>query len=217
MCASRKTTFPGRRPLFYYITDQKRLSGTTLSALIRRAARWGVDFVQIREKDLCDRDLYELSRKAVGAVRETNCRVLVNGRADIALAAGAHGVHFPSTGLRVRDIRPWLPRGFLVGVSAHSAREVARAAASGADYVLLGPVFATESKERFGPPLGLDYLRRVCHSVRIPVFGLGGIQLERVSSVLIAGAVGVAGISLFQNAPFFERLGPIRFAEFERR
>lgn len=166
---------------------------------IRRAASRGVDFIQLREKDLTDRELFELVSHAVSAVKGTRCRILVNGRADIGLAAGADGVHLPSGGLGISDLRPWLPRGFLVGVSAHSLRDAMRAYAERADYVLLGPVFPTESKLRYGPPLGLDYLRRVCARVQLPVFGLGGISADRIEMVREAGAAGVAGISLFQK------------------
>jgi thiamine-phosphate pyrophosphorylase len=165
-----------------------------------------VDFVQVREKDLCDRDLFELTREIVGSARGSRCRVLVNGRADIALAAGAGGVHLPSVGILASDIRPWLPKGFTVGVSTHSARQAARAAAAQADYVLFGPLFPTDSKLGYGPPLGLEPLRRLCRSLPIPVLGLGGIHPQQVSLVLGAGAAGVAGISLFQNDACFRGL-----------
>ena len=155
--------------------------------------------MQIREKDLVDRELFELACRAVAMARGTDCRVLVNGRADIALAAGAHGVHLPSTGLEIRDIRKWLPRDFLVGVSVHTAPEIRRACAQGADYLLLGHIFPTESKRGFGPPLGLGRLKKVCSSVPVPVLGLGGIQPGLIDPVLAAGAAGVAGIGLFQG------------------
>ena len=166
----------------------------------------GVDFVQIREKDLSDRELYELALEARRAASGTSCRILVNGRADIALAAGAHGVHLPAAALRASDLRSWLPRGFLIGVSTHSVRDVRRAAAAGADYVLLGPIYPTESKLRYGLPIGLGPVRRACRNIAIPVIGLGGILPEHVSPVRAAGAAGVAGISLFQRDSYFEKL-----------
>ena len=202
MCASkrqRKDPFCGRRPLLYYITDRKQLKGISLTGCIRRALERGVDFIQIREKDLEDRALYELTRAAVRMARGTHCRILVNGRADIALAAGAHGVHLPSTGLRFRDIRAWLPADFLVGVSVHTLREINRACREKADYILLGHVFPTESKRGYGPSLGLKFLRRACAAASTPVFALGGIRPELIDSVVECGAAGVAGISLFQD------------------
>lgn len=158
-----------------------------------------MDCIQIREKDLPDRELLELTCRVVALARATPCKVLVNGRADIALAAGAQGVHLPARGFQACDLRAWLPREFLIGVSAHSLREARLAARAGADYLLLGPIFPTPSKIQYGAPLGLACLRRVCRSVPVPVLALGGMCLERVSEVMAAGAAGIAGISMFQN------------------
>lgn len=186
------------------------MTGISLEACIRRALDWGVDFIQIREKDLGDRDLYDLTCLAVSLARGTKCRILVNGRADIALAAGAHGVHLPSVGLQVSEIRPWLPKDFLIGVSAHARDEVRRACMQKADYLLLGHVFPTKSKSGYGSPLGLDYLRATCSSASLPVFGLGGICPELLGAVLETGAAGVAGIGLFQRNADFARLKKIK-------
>lgn len=191
--------FPARRPVFFYITDRKQLAGHSLIQNIERAVAYGVDFIQIREKDLPDKELFELTRKAVSLVRKSKSKIIVNGRADIALAAAAQGVHLPVSALKISDLRSWLPNLFMIGASTHSAMEARRAFAAGADYVLLGPVFSTESKVAFGPPLGLDRLRRACSSLNAPVFGLGGIRAESLKMVLEAGAAGIAGISLFQN------------------
>jgi len=200
--SGKKAGFPVERPLFYYITDRRRLSGISLTACIRKAVERGVDFVQIREKDLTDRALFELTQRALALARGTKCRILVNGRADIALAAGAHGVHLPSTGLQTSDIRKWFPRKCLIGVSVHTLPEIRRACAQGADYLLLGHIFCTESKQGYGPPLGLHHLKRACAVASVPVLGLGGIKPELIEPVLRAGAAGVAGIGLFQDADF---------------
>jgi thiamine-phosphate diphosphorylase len=138
--------------------------------------------------------------------RGTKCRVLVNGRADIALAAGAHGVHLPSVGLQISDIRAWLPASFYVGVSVHTMNEINCAVKQNADYLLLGHVFPTESKTGYGPCLGLGFLRKACAAVSVPILGLGGIRLEYINAVLECGAAGVAGISLFQKKSEFSRL-----------
>ena len=167
---------------------------------------WGVDFVQIREKDLPDRRLFELTSRAVALSHGRKCRILVNERADIALAAGAHGVHLPSKGLRVSDLRTWLPEGFVIGVSVHTEREIEAACAQGADYVLLGHVFPTESKRIYGPSLGLDFLRKASSKASIPVLALGGMRAESIGPVLETGAAGVAGISLFQKKSEFAQL-----------
>ena len=196
---TRATNLPSRRPLYYYITDRKQLAGISLLQSIRRTIAWGIDFIQIREKDLSDRELFELARKAVGCARDTECKILINGRADIAIAAGADGVHLPSTGLTIPDLSRWLPAHFLLGVSVHSAREACLAARQGADYLLFGPVFWTPSKVSLGIPLGLPSLRNACLRVPIPIFGLGGIDTAIIPDVLQSGAAGVSGISLFQR------------------
>ncbi len=161
--------------------------------------RFPVDFIQIREKDLTDRELFALTSRAVSLARGTKCRLLVNGRADIALAAGAHGVHLPSSGLRVSDLSEWLPGGFTVGISVHSLKEARQAWNAGADYILVGHVFPTASKAAYGQPLGLESLKEICSSTPLPIFGLGGIKPELIKSIMDAGADGVAGITLFQD------------------
>jgi thiamine-phosphate pyrophosphorylase len=196
----RPGAFPARRPLYYYVTDRRRLHPRDFQARVRQLIRWGIDFVQIREKDLADRELFLLVSRVVASARRTTCRVLVNGRADVALAAGAHGVHLPSAGLRIDDIRPWLPGGFLVGVSVHSRSEAVQACTSGADYLLLGPIFPTPSKAGMGSPLGLAAFQDICSEIPIPVIGLGGIGAESAQAVLRAGAAGVATIRLFQES-----------------
>jgi thiamine-phosphate pyrophosphorylase len=208
-----KGIFSDARPLLYYITDRRSLAVPNEAALLRRIRKVisrGIDFIQIREKDLADRRLFDLTRRVVEIARETpcaaRCRVLVNGRADIALAAGADGVHLTSHGLGIPDIRPWIPKNFIVGVSAHTMREISAACAGNADYILLGHVFPTASKEGMGEALGAGFLRRVCIKASVPVLALGGITAERVTDVLKAGAAGVAGISLFQKDGEFARL-----------
>ena len=211
--AGKTQRLPARRPLSYFITDRRSLPVSEESALLRRVRKiiaWGVDFIQVREKDLSDRRLFELTRHVVKMAREiprdARCCVLVNGRADIAAAAGADGVHLGSSGLSISDIRAWVPENFIVGVSVHTMREIRAACAGGADYVLVGHVFPTASKEGMGEALGVDFLRRACRKASVPVLALGGITAEHVPVVLQAGAAGFAGISLFQKDAEFNRL-----------
>jgi thiamine-phosphate pyrophosphorylase len=189
----------------YYITDRKQLRGG-LHEAIGRAVRAGIDLVQIREKDLTARELLELTRAAVALTRESPARILVNTRADVALAAGAHGVHLPAGSVSPAEVRKFAPPGFIVGVSCHSAEEVRRAALEGADFAVFGPVFDTPSKRPFGRPQGLARLAEACRAAAIPVLALGGVGLRNARSCIESGAAGIAGISLFQSA---DNLSPL--------
>lgn len=158
---------------------------------LRRLAGAGVGAVQIREKDLDDRAVFELAREARAALPT----VLVNSRLDIALAAGADGAHLPADGVPAAALRRRFGPGVLLGVSTHTLQEVERALQDGADYVTFGPVWPTPSK---GPPCGVEELARASR-IGIPVYALGGVMLSRFEEAAAAGAAGVAGIRLFQG------------------
>lgn len=183
----------------YYITDGRELDGDLLD-VISRAVEAGVDWVQIREKHLSTRRLFELTQAAVALAHGTGTKILVNTRAEVALAAGASGVHLPAGSISPAEIRSIAPPGFLVGVSCHDTAEVSRAATEGADFAAFGPVFETASKRMYGPPRGLDALREVCADAGLPVLALGGIALKNAAACVAAGAAGIAAISLFQKA-----------------
>ena len=182
-----------------YITDRHALEPGALPARIVDAARAGVDLIQIREKDLATRELVELARQAVASARGTTTQIVVNDRLDIALAVGAAGVHLGRESLAASHVRRLVPKEFLVGVSCHSPVEVREAESSGADYILLGPIFATPSKLRYGPPLGVEKLRESVRQVKIPVLALGGMTVVRARECRAAGAAGIAAIRLFQE------------------
>jgi thiamine-phosphate pyrophosphorylase len=190
-----------------YITDRSQIKSRTLNACIAGAVAAGVDWVQIREKDLPARRLLALTDAALEhARRPARTRVMVNDRLDVALAAKAHGVHLGTRSMPVDLVRKLTPREFVVGVSCHSLAEALAAQAAGADYILLGPIFATPSKLPYGPPLGLAMLREVTLQTTIPVLALGGITLDRVAPCRQNGAAGIAGIRLFQECDSVEKL-----------
>jgi thiamine-phosphate pyrophosphorylase len=156
----------------------------------------GLGAVQLREKDMDDRALLELARDARAALPPT-IPLLVNGRLDVALAAGADGVHLPADGVPVAPLRARFGSGVLIGRSTHSVAEVERARDAGADYVTFGPVWDTPGK---GTPVGTGELARAV-AAGVPVYALGGVTLERFGELAAAGAAGVAAIRLFQRTP----------------
>jgi thiamine-phosphate pyrophosphorylase len=174
------------------ISDRASLS-IPFADWLRALGDAGVGAVQLREKDLDDRDLYELARRA-RTLLPSSTRLVVNGRLDVALAAGADGVHLPADGVPAAALRRRFGTAVLVGRSTHTVEEVERARDDGVDYVTFGPVFASPGK---GAPVGLDALARAA-AAGVPVFALGGVTLERLKDLAGAGAAGVAAIRLFQ-------------------
>lgn len=192
------------------MTDRNALSGTPATARelllerIKIAAQAGVDWIQIREKDLSGRELAALAGEAL-RIAPAPCRILINDRLDVACAIRAAGLHLTEQSFPIVDAKKFvkergLPSPFLVGVSTHSLQAARAAADSGADYVIFGPIFATPSKSIYGPPQGIDRLAEVCRSISIPVLVIGGITAEKASACAVAGAAGIAAIRLFQDA-----------------
>ncbi len=168
------------------------------------AARSGVDYIQLREKELSTRDLEILAHEAVHHLRTENHKLktvfLINTRTDVALASGAGGVHLRSGDISPSEVKKiWTlrtPLPVTIGVSCHSRAEVARAAQEGADFAVFGPVF--EKEKSLTRPAGLEALREACQE-KIPVLALGGITLENTEACIDAGAAGIAAIRLFQQ------------------
>jgi thiamine-phosphate pyrophosphorylase len=174
------------------------MASRPLIALIGDAARAGVDLIQIRERDLSDRALVALTREAIAAVHGTAARILVNDRPDIALAAGAAGVHLRGDSSPASGVRTMAPGGFVIGRSVHTEDEAAAAELEGGcDYLMFGTVFPSTSKPPNHRSAGLDALGRACSRVRLPVLAIGGLTVERGAAVAAAGAAGIAAIGLF--------------------
>ena len=195
--------------LITLVTDRRRTAAHDLAALAREAARGGVDRIQVREKDLPGRSLRALVSAIVDATSGTTARVLVNGRADVAVAAGAVGVQLPEDGLPVAAVRRAFP-GLEIGASRHTVEAAQRAEGEGADFVLLGPVFATPGKEE--RVLGLGPIEEAARLLRIPVHAIGGIDPANARRVVEAGARGLAAIRAFLDVPAADAARALRSA-----
>ena len=177
------------------VVSGRRRFGLSRQELIQRI-RWlaeaGVDLVQIRERDLADRDLVSLARDAVSAVSGTPARVMVNDRFDVAMAAAAAGVHLREDSIAAERIRSAAPPGFVVGCSVH---EAARARAlPHCDYLIFGTVFPSNGKAAGHPVAGLSGLRAACAATTVPVLAIGGIDQNNAHEVMAAGAAGIAAM-----------------------
>lgn len=185
-------------PVVCLITDRARVGGADGTVdRVRWAARAGVHLVQVRERDLDGGPLTALVRRCVEAVRGSRARVLVNDRLDVALAAGAHGVHLRADSMPAPTVRTLCPPGFLIGRSVHARDEaIDAAAAGGLDYLLFGTVFPTASKPG-REATGASALAEVVAAAAIPVLAVGGVSTDNVGDVAAAGAAGFAAIGMF--------------------
>jgi thiamine-phosphate pyrophosphorylase len=208
-----------KAPVLCYVTDRHLLTETAAESAgeillhkIEAAAAAGLNWIQIREKDLSGRDCAQLALDALQRVarfsagRTAPVKILVNDRLDIALSEGAGGVHLSESGLPVAEVKRLAKSAgasaeFLIGKSCHSLEAAKSAEGSGADYIFFGPIFATPSKAAFGAPQGLERLAAVGRAVSIPVIAIGGITLANSAACLANGASGIAAIRLFQGAP----------------
>ena len=175
----------------YYVTDRR--SGDVLECAAR-AIRSEVDMIQVREKDLQARDLFDLVTKIRDLASGTRTQILVNDRLDIALATRVAGVHLPGNGLPAARVRSLVN---VLGVSVHSVQEAIEADRAGADLAVFGPIFHSPGKKA----VGLEPLRQVVLSVKMPILAIGGVTLSNADEILRAGAAGIAGIRLFQSPP----------------
>lgn len=203
------THAPRQTPFTCLITPGETTRATTpaseefraLVALVRGAVAAGVTLVQLREKNLSARTLYELAARAAALALGSRTRILVNDRADVARAAACDGVHLTAQSLEARVVRSAFGEGFVVGASAHSLREAREARDGRADFVVFGPVFDTPSKRAYGPPLGLGALREAAHALApLPVLAVGGINAWNALDAVRAGASGVAAIRMFAES-----------------
>ena len=203
------------RPVICMITASARAGGDEEHALVERvgaAARAGVHLIQIRQPQVEGRALHRLVERSVLAAKGTTARILVNDRVDVALVAGAHGVHLRGDSMPAARVRAIAPRGFLIGRSVHSAGEGARLAQRGdLDYLIFGTVYTTRSKPGIAPA-GVDALAAACAGVTIPVLAVGGMTPSGLGAVARAGAAGCAAIGLFADCRLEQMASVVRQA-----
>jgi len=184
----------------HFVADRARF-GLTPAALVERAvraARKGAGVIQVRERDLSDAALLELVAAILDAVRGAGARVLVNDRADVAIAAGAAGVHLRGDSPPASRVRTIVPPGFTIGRSVHSLDEIDAAVADGGcDYLMFGTVFRSAGKPADHPVAGLEALAHACARSPLPIIAIGGMAPEREADVAGAGAAGVAAVGWF--------------------
>lgn len=181
-------------PRLTLVTDRTRVQPRSLLEVVDSALAGGADAVQLREKDLAARDLLELARAIAAICRRHRAKLLINDRIDVAVAVGADGIHLPSDSFSPQDARSLLGAQALIGVSTHSATEAAARLSAGADYVYLGPIFETESKRRYGAPLGLADLAIASRAHPGRIIAIGGITACNASDIWSSGAHGIAVI-----------------------
>jgi thiamine-phosphate pyrophosphorylase len=201
----------------YLITDRNQVPGGDLCAAIESALRGGVRAVQLREKDLAGRELYELACRLRQITSRYGAKLLINERLDIALAAGADGVHLGESSIPLSQARRIAGKDMLLGVSCHDREKALAAQDNGADFITFSPIFYTPSKAVYGDPVGTERLAEVCRLLRIPVFALGGIKRETVRTVLGHGAHGIALISAILASDDPERAAREMLAEIHRQ
>lgn len=182
------------------VTDRHQTKDRPLVSVLAQALQAGNPGIQIRERDLCAKDLIALVGEIAHLAAAGGSQVLMNDRIDVALSFDGVGVHLRSDSLPVAVARRLIGQDRLLGVSVHSLAEAVQAEKDGADYIVLGPIYATPSKQMYGPPLGLATLEKTAQALRVPVVGIGGVTAARARDMRAAGAFGVAVITAVLGA-----------------
>jgi len=186
---------PSLESRLFLVTDRHQTNGRPLVSVLARALKAGPVSIQLRERDLGGTEVFALAAEIQRLLMLGTSRLVVNDRLDVALSLEGVGVHLRSDSLPVAVARRLVGRHRLLGVSVHSVSEAIQAEADGADYIVLGPIYQTPSKRRYGSPLGLSTLEAAVQSVRVPIIGIGGVTADRAREMRAVGAFGVAVIT----------------------
>ena len=184
----------------FVVTDRHQTNGRPLVPLLQRVLTVGAPAIQLRERDLSAKELVTLAREVQAVMASRRSQLLINDRIDVALALEGVGVHLRSNSLPVSVARQLLGAQRLLGISVHAVEEAVQVESQGVDYIVLGPIYETPTKQMFGPPLGIQTLEKACRLVRIPIIGIGGVTAARVREMRCAGAFGVAVITAVLGA-----------------
>ena len=186
------------------VTDRHQTNGRPLVSILQRVFSAAAPAIQLRERDLSARELVMLAREVQVLTASRRSQFLINDRIDVALALEGVGVHLRSNSLPVLVARELLGAQRLLGISVHTVEEGLLAQSQGADYVVLGPIYETPSKQMFGPPLGIHTLEKACRLISIPMIGIGGGTAARAREMRCAGAFGAAVITAILGADDIE-------------
>ena len=184
----------------FLVTDRHQTKGRPLVPLLQRVLTAAAPAIQLRERDLSARELVTLAVGVQAVTASRRSQLLINDRIDVALALEGVGVHLRNNSLPVSVARQVLGTQRLLGISVHAVEEAVQVESQGADYIVLGPIYETPSKQMFGPPLGIHTLERACRLVRLPIIGIGGVTAARAREMRRAGAFGVAVITAVLGA-----------------
>jgi thiamine-phosphate pyrophosphorylase len=197
---AERFVMPQLESRLFLVTDRHQTKGRPLVPLLQRVLRAAAPAIQLRERNLSARELVTLALELQAVTASRRSQLLINDRIDVALALEGVGVHLRSNSLPVSVARQVLGTQRLLGISVHAVEEAVQLESQGADYIVLGPIYETPSKQMFGPPLGIHTLERACRLVRLPIIGIGGVTAARAREMRRAGAFGVAVITAVLGA-----------------
>jgi thiamine-phosphate pyrophosphorylase len=201
---AERFVMPQLESRLFLVTDRHQTKGRPLVPLLQRVLTAAAPAIQLRERDVSARELVTLALELQAVTASRRSQLLINDRIDVALALEGVGVHLRSNSLPVSVARQVLGTQRLLGISVHAVEEAVQVELQGADYIVLGPIYETPSKQMFGPPLGIHTLERACRLVRLPIIGIGGVTAARAREMRRAGAFGVAVITAVLGAPDVE-------------
>lgn len=185
----------------YLVTDRSLSLGRKTVDIVAEAVAGGVTCVQLREKHCSTREFVNEARILHTFLHQLKIPLIINDRIDVALAVGAEGVHLGQSDMKLEDARQILGTDTVIGISVESTADAIEAAANGADYLGVSPIFSTSTKTDTAPPLGLEGLLSIRAAVKLPLVAIGGINQENCASILSSGADGLAVVSAIVSAP----------------